>query len=119
MENRWTWPKAAIFIHFKDRPYFSFAGLFSEWKDVEGKPLFTFTIVTTEANKEMLDVHERMPVILDLKDEEAWLNPDSTDSVIQSLLHPSADGSLTIYPVSKDVNKPKNNNPTLLEFIEL
>jgi putative SOS response-associated peptidase YedK len=111
--------KQPYFIHVKNRSYFAFAGLYSEWKDVEGKPLYTFTIITTEANKEMSKVHNRMPVILELKDEDKWLNPELTDDELQTLLHPSADGTLTMYPVSKDVNKPSNNNPNLLDLIEL
>lgn len=110
--------KQPYFIHIKEFLYFTFAGLFSVWKDVEGHPIYSFTIITTDANKEMSGLHNRMPVILDKEDEDKWLDPDlDSDELISEFLHPAPDGSLKIYPVSKDVNKPKNNNPTLLDPI--
>lgn len=111
--------KQPYFIHPKDELIFSFAGLYSVWKDAEGYPLYTFNIITTNANKDMQDIHDRMPVILRREDEDAWLNPTiEQDEAISQFLHPSADGTLTLYPVSKDVNKPANNSPNLIEMIE-
>jgi len=111
--------KQPYFIHPKNKQVFSFAGLYSVWKDVEGLPLYTFTIITTDANNEMRNVHNRMPVILSRDDEDKWLSPElENEAALQEFLHPMADGSLTLYPVSKDVNKPANNNPNLLEIIE-
>lgn len=110
--------KQPYFIHPKDKMVFSFAGLYSVWNDVEGHPLYTFTIITTDANKDMNGIHDRMPIILAREDEDRWLNPElNDDKDIVEFLHPSAEGMLTLYPVSKDVNKPANNTPTLLDLI--
>jgi len=62
---------------------FALAGLFSVWIDLEGKPLHTFAICTTEANETMTFVHNkdvkrnyhRMPVMLNKADEKDWLDP--------------------------------------------
>lgn len=50
-----------------------FAGLLSEWQD-----LLTCTIMTRAANDTVMPVHDRMPVILDIEEREAWLG-GSTD----------------------------------------
>lgn len=56
---------------------FSFAGLYSEWIDtITGEIINTYTIVTTEANPLMAEIHnikKRMPIILKQKDEVKWL----------------------------------------------
>lgn len=76
-EHHWTdlsRPKCAKVkyeIKVKNRDLFCFAGLFSVW---QGKT--TFTIITTEANELMAEVHnhkKRMPVILKPEDELAFL----------------------------------------------
>lgn len=54
-----------------------FAGLFSDWTDkATGEMIRTFTIVTTEANELMAEIHntkKRMPVILTERTEKEWL----------------------------------------------
>jgi putative SOS response-associated peptidase YedK len=37
-------------------------------------------IITTTPTKVVAPIHDRMPVILAHEDEEAWLNPDETES---------------------------------------
>jgi putative SOS response-associated peptidase YedK len=69
---------------------FGLAGLYDTWKDpVSGERRETFTIITTTPNGVVAPVHNRMPVILSTADEEAWLDPDETDSLyLLSLLQP-------------------------------
>ena len=111
--------KQPYFIYPKDELVFSFAGLYSNWKDVEDYPLYSFTIITTDANTDMDGIHNRMPVILRRNDEDAWLDPEIVrHEEIAEFLHPSAEGMLTLHPVSKDVNKPVNNNQNLIHAIE-
>jgi putative SOS response-associated peptidase YedK len=56
---------------------FAFAGLYSEWTDtITGEIKNTYTIVTTEANPLMAEIHnikKRMPIILKQEDEIKWL----------------------------------------------
>ena len=111
--------KQPYFIHPDDEQVFSFAGLYGVWKDVEGYPLYTFTIITTDANKDIQAIHDRMPVIIEREDEDAWLNQAMVeDQEIMQFLHPSSTGALTLYPVSKGVNRPANNSPNLIEIIQ-
>lgn len=111
--------KQPYFIKPKDQELFSFAGVFSAWKDAEGKELFTFSIITTEPNKEMENIHNRMPAILHPEDEDKWLKPSSeTRDDIEPLLRPLEDGSLEMYAVSRDVNSPKNNEESLIYHLD-
>jgi putative SOS response-associated peptidase YedK len=45
----------------KDRQLFTFAGLWDMWRDQEGDDLYTFTIITTNANALLGPIHHRMP----------------------------------------------------------
>ena len=52
----------------------AFAGLWDIWKaDASAAPLVSCTIITTEANREMKEVHSRMPVILEPEHWSEWL----------------------------------------------
>lgn len=56
---------------------FAFAGLWTEWVDKStGEILKTYTILTTEANELMSQIHnsaKRMPIIVDARHEQEWL----------------------------------------------
>lgn len=94
---------------------FAFAGLWEQWHDKANESTIeSFTIVTTEANEAVKPLHERMPVILPEDNYDAWLNNDlSLDDQI-TLLQPYP-YDLKVYPVSKKVNSPANNDPSLLK----
>jgi putative SOS response-associated peptidase YedK len=68
---------------------FAFSGLWKTWKPPEGDIWYTSTIITTEPNKLVGKVHNRMPVILHQKEEEKWLDDSITDlGYLASLLKP-------------------------------
>ena len=104
--------KQPFFIHPKNEAVFSFAGLWETW-DHEGKEWNTYSILTTEPNKEMSAIHNRMPVILDPADEDQWLAAD-TQPDIEALLNPYEDNGLVAYEVSKDVNVVTANDASLI-----
>ena len=100
-------------IERRDDQPFAFAGLWETWDGPEGVRE-TATIVTTEANETVADVHDRMPVILDQTDEQTWLT--ATDEArLQSVLDPYPAADLRAYPVSKRVNDPANDSPDVIE----
>ena len=107
--------KQPYYFHAVKEPLFSFAGLFDEWRDAEGKSLKTFTILTTQANKLMNPIHNRMPVILTPDQESVWLSPVAPTPDLLNLLHPPANSLLTKYPVSSKVNSPTNDAPALIK----
>jgi len=104
--------KTPMFIQLKDTPLFAFAGIWDEWKDPDGEPLRTFSIITTEANEAMAAVHDRMPVILPPGAEEKWLDASIKEpSELLPLLRPCPAEIITMHEVSTQVNSPKFDSP--------
>jgi putative SOS response-associated peptidase YedK len=111
--------KVPHFIHRADGAPFALAGLWSMWRDPadpDAEPLRTCTVLTTEANTMMRKLHDRMPVILEPDDWDRWLDRDVDDAEAVSDLFAPADSALfDAYPVSTEVNSPRNNHSGLLE----
>lgn len=93
----------------------AFAGLWEGYRWPDGTITRTFTIITTDANRIVSELHDRMPVILEQKDWPVWLG--ELEGTPGELLRPAADDVLRIWPVSRAVNSPRNNGPELLEPI--
>lgn len=101
-------------IRVKSGKLFAFAGIYENWLGADGSEIETMAILTTAANSEMAAVHDRMPVILDKKDYERWLDCRSGKAdFILDLLKPAADGTLDIVKVSPRLNNPRNEGPDL------
>lgn len=107
--------KQPYYISVKDDPLISFAGLYTERPDAEGVPLRTFTIITTEPNRLVAEVHNRMPVVLAREDEAAWLGeePAGTGEVL-GLLRPYPAERMEMYAVDTAVNRANNDSPELI-----
>jgi putative SOS response-associated peptidase YedK len=103
--------KIPMRIRLKSQEPFAMAGLWERWKDAEGKELRTFTIITTEANEALQPIHNRMPVILKAKDEEAWLDPKAASKHLTVLLAPYPAEEMEEYEVSKLINNAAFNSP--------
>jgi putative SOS response-associated peptidase YedK len=107
--------KQPFFIHPKGDELFAFAGIWNTWIDDNDVETKTYSIMTTDPNKEMSSIHNRMPVILHQIDESIWLSHanDNKQGVLEELLRPY-DDELEAYEVSKDVNVTKNNDKKLV-----
>lgn len=105
-------PKQPYLIARADGATFAFAGLWEVWQQ-EKEKLYTFTIVTTDANAALTPIHHRMPVILDPKDYAAWLDPGNEDA--QALLKPAPEDWIRATPISTRVNAVRNDDPSLIE----
>jgi putative SOS response-associated peptidase YedK len=118
-------PKTKVPFYFRraDGQPITFAGLYDIWWDKsrskEPDPetlLRTCTIITTEAGPDMVKVHNRMPVILQRSDFDAWLDPDQYDpAVLSNFLGPAPAGTLHKHPVATSVNSPRNDGPQIIE----
>src|SRR5205823_2095868 len=112
--------KQPYYFHLKHETLFAFAGLYSIWHDTEGKEVKSYTIITTKPNRVVEPIHDRMPVILKKEDESTWLNPDITEPArLLPLLAPYSDAAMEAYPVSPQVNSPKNDTKEVLQRIAL
>ena len=70
--------KQAHYISRLDNDVMTLAGLWTTWKQPDHTLLQTCTIITTEANNKLAEVHHRMPVILERDAVEIWLDETST-----------------------------------------
>ncbi|ETI19267.1 hypothetical protein G647_09099 [Cladophialophora carrionii CBS 160.54] len=114
--------KIPHFVKRKDGQLMCFAGLWDcvKYEDTEEK-LYTYTIITTDSNKQLSFLHDRMPVILDPGTEEVklWLDPtrNKWSKELQALLKPYQ-GELECYPVDQAVGKVGNNSPSFIVPID-
>ena len=102
--------KQPYFIKVKDEELFSFAGIWDSWDNPEGA-LEICAIITTEANQSTVNIHSRMPVIINPDDYDAWLNEGG-----EKMLTPYQ-GDMETYPVSTRVNNPRNQGSELIQSI--
>ena len=96
---------------------FAFAGIWSLWQDERQSKIFSFSIITTEANSVVAEIHSRMPVILHPKDEQKWLTTSSEDAM--ALLKPYPASLMRTYEVARLVNSPKNDSPEVIQPLQL
>jgi putative SOS response-associated peptidase YedK len=94
-----------------------FGGIWERWKSTEGEILQTFATITTDANRQLAGIQDRMPVIIEREDWPLWLGEAEGDP--GSLLRAAPEDVLRIWPVGKAVGKVKNDGPELLEPITI
>ncbi len=64
----------------------------------------------------MGEIHHRMPVILPLENCGAWLDQGFEEKeALTDLLRPYPSEEMEAYPVSRRVNTPSNNEPSVIE----
>jgi len=110
--------KIPYFVRLKNKKPFALAGLWDKWEK-EGEDLNTFTIITTDANSLMEEIHDRMPVILNRKDSFKWLDPELKDSAeLKDMLVPYPSDEMEAYEISTFVNSPKNNSIECIKAVD-
>lgn len=109
--------KQPYLFHLPGGEPFAFAGLWEHWqsREPDGPVIESCSLITTAANALASTVHDRMPVILDPRDYDAWLDPQAEPARLQQLLVPFADDFLVAEPVSTYVNKPTNDDSKCVE----
>lgn len=108
--------KQPFYIRAKNHGLIAFAGFFDQWTNKStGETLKSFSIITTQANQQMISIHDRMPVILQPEDEARWLEvSNKTPESIADMIKPLANDKLDMHPVSPDVNDAHHNNEHLI-----
>jgi putative SOS response-associated peptidase YedK len=102
-------------IAMKDGKPFGIGGLWENWRDLgTGEWLGTFAVITTDANELVAQIHNRMPLILAPGDYTRWLS-DEPDP--RYLLRPFPAEPMRMWPISTRVNKPENDDPSIVEPI--
>jgi putative SOS response-associated peptidase YedK len=91
------------------------AGIFEHWQNplIENAPtLTTCTIITSEPSADIDGLHDRMPVVLDLRDVDEWLTAPAAERY--HLLRPAPVGTITHHPVDVAVGSVRNDGPQLI-----
>ncbi len=111
--------KQPFHVRMRDGTPFAFAGLWEHWKGPDGAAIDSCTLLTTEPNDLIRTFHHRMPVILDPKEYDLWLDPGIQEPQrLQPLLRPYSSEVLAAYPVSTRVNNPANDTPDCIQPLE-
>jgi putative SOS response-associated peptidase YedK len=107
-------PQPYYFTAADGSPFLTAAGLWDEWTDkASGETIRSCTMIITEPNKFVAEVHDRMPVLLQPDEFDAWLDGTSGKEVLK----PANENLLRKWPVSKRVNSSRadGSDPTLIE----
>jgi putative SOS response-associated peptidase YedK len=95
----------------------AFGGIWETWHSPDGEQLHTFATITTEANRQLAEIQDRMPVIIERHDWPLWLGEADGDPA--SLLRPAPENALRLWPIGKAVGNVRNDGPQLIEPIAL
>jgi putative SOS response-associated peptidase YedK len=114
--NEWTQTKPKLPYRYvmKSGNIFGLGGLFQTLTLPNGKTLYTMSLITTEANKLVGQIHDRMPVIIPKSREAAWLNPRSRLSDYAVCLSPYPAEEMNAYRVSTNINSGRVDSPDLI-----
>lgn len=104
-------------ILLKNNELLMMAGIWDEWR--QGSEVKrTFSIITTAPNREMAELHNRMPLFFEKNEVQSrWLSALS-EAEVAEMLYPPADGLLRMYRVSEKLNTPQYDAPDLHEEVE-
>jgi putative SOS response-associated peptidase YedK len=109
--------KQPFFISGDEAPVLSVAGLWDNWKNREtGETIRSCTMIVSEANPFMSEIHDRMPGFLGQETLQPWLEGNAETET----LLPASAAHLKAWPVSRRVNSSKadKDDRTLIEPIE-
>jgi putative SOS response-associated peptidase YedK len=102
-------------IAMKDGSPLGLAGLWENWCDPNTDEWErTFAVITVPSNELVGQIHNRMPAILkpETYDRSLGLERDPHDLLISYPSEP-----MTMWPISTRVNKPENDDPSILERV--
>ena len=109
--------KQAIYVTPNNNRTIAFAGLWEHWITPDQSELFSYTIITTDANADLESLHHRMPVVLSSNNFSSWLASDTSSKDALSLLRSSPSDTFSVTPVSNYVNSPRNEGPKCIEAL--
>lgn len=109
--------KQPYYIRPRGDELFGLAGVTELWNGPDG-PLRTLSLITTEPNELMRDIHERMPVIVARDDYGAWLDPGNQDAgKLKAFIRSFPAERMQAYPVSKAVSNARNEGAELIRAL--
>jgi putative SOS response-associated peptidase YedK len=107
--------KQPFAIAMRDGSPFGIAGIWENWRTPAGEWQRTFALITVPSNELVEQIHDRMPAILRAEHYDRWLS-DEPDP--RELLQSFPAEHMRMWPISRRVNKPENDDPTILDPVE-
>jgi putative SOS response-associated peptidase YedK len=108
--------KQPWYICLKRKQPMALAGLWEHWQGADGSKIESCTVIVTSGNELMINIHDRMPVILREEHWDTWLDTANTDKQsMQNLLTQYPHEEMTAWRVGAEVNSPKNNNQNCIK----
>ena len=113
-------PKRPYFVRAKrsadgSAPPLAFAGLYETWTGPNGEELDTAAIITTNTNRTLSAIHDRMPVFVPKEAFDLWLDCANVEAdVAAALIGPADDALLEAYEISPSVNRVANDSEALI-----
>jgi putative SOS response-associated peptidase YedK len=111
-------PSQPYFIGNTDGSPMLFAGIWDRWTGDGGDRLESLALLTTAAAGEISKVHDRMPVLLQVSERDVWLDSQTPEKALRDLLDSRFEPQVSLRPISRAVNSPKNDGPSLLEPLD-
>src|SRR3984893_2394167 len=125
VENFYEWQKTAkdkqpYAVGLKGGGLMALAGLCDTLRSPAGERISKFTSSTTPPYESCAKLHNRMPAVLNPEAWPLWLGEQPAElAPIKALLVPYLSDEMVAWPVSPRVGNVKNNDPALVEPINL
>jgi len=107
--------KQPFYFSLRETTIFAFAGLYDRSQADDGEESGSYTILTTQPNTLLANVHDRMPVILRPEDEEEWLSTQVTDPrQLERFYVPYPAEAMLMQEANPKLNQLRSNGPELI-----
>ncbi|HUF61038.1 MAG TPA: SOS response-associated peptidase [Verrucomicrobiales bacterium] len=110
-------PSQPYFIHYTGGAPMLFAAIWDRWKAGPDEELESVALLTAPASGAVRDIHDRMPVLLQLPEVDPWLDSSTPEQTLRAILSARPRPAVTLRPVSRAVNTPRNDGPELIEAV--
>lgn len=94
--------KQAYDIH-SDEPLL-LAGIWDEW----GGEITSCSMITTQANEQLANIHQRMPVMLTIEKAKQWLDMDTPSDKLTLLLRPDLHIPIRYHMIDNSIGNVRN-----------
>ena len=107
--------KRPFLVRPKNGEPVAFAGLWETWMGPNGEETETAAVLTTEANRTLMPIHHRMPVVIPPEAFDMWLDCVNVDALTAAaLLVPAPEDLMEAYEISTAVNRVANDGPEVI-----
>jgi putative SOS response-associated peptidase YedK len=110
--------KVPYYFHRPDHGPFAFAGIWEHWMGADGSEIETAAIITSEPNRVVSSIHDRMPVVIQTENHAQWLDVQNVggEEAVQ-FLRPAPDDYFVFEETRIERNAPPPKPKAQLDLI--